>query len=176
MTRPIPPLAPDDHVLGVANVAVTLVEYGDYQCPYCGEAYPVLKAVQSAMGKELRFVFRNFPLVEVHAHALRAAQFAEAAAEVGLFWQAHDILYENQDALGDHSLAAYADRLGLDRTLLTAAFNGRHDDKIQRDFLGGVRGGVNGTPSLFINGLLYEGPRDAETLLEALRQTALQRA
>ncbi len=92
MSRPIPPLAADDHILGTPSFSVTLVEYGDYQCPYCGEAYPVLKAVQRAMDADLRFVFRNFPLVEVHAHALRAAQFAEAAAEAGLFWEAHDML------------------------------------------------------------------------------------
>lgn len=176
MTRPIPVLAADDHVSGPATAAVTLVEYGDYQCPYCGEAYPVLKAVQRAMGHDLRFVFRNFPLVEVHAHAMRAAQFAEAAAEAGRFWEAHDLLYENQDALGDQSLLAYGQHLDLDRALLTAAFEGRHDDKIQRDFLGGVRGGVNGTPSLFINGFLYEGPRDAESLVAILRQAARQRA
>lgn len=176
MTRPIPPLAADDHVQGTGTSAVTLVEYGDYQCPYCGEAYPVLKAAQRAMGAELRFVFRNFPLVEVHAHAMRAAQFAEAAAQAGRFWDAHDMLYENQDALGDQSLFAYGRQLGLDRALLLAAFEGRHDDKIQRDFLGGVRGGVNGTPSLFINGLLYEGPRDVESLVSVLKQAAALRA
>jgi protein-disulfide isomerase len=175
MTRPIPPLAADDHVLGGSASAVTMVEYGDYQCPYCGEAYSVLKAVQSAMGQKLRFVFRNFPLAEVHAHALRAAQFAEAAAEAGLFWDAHDLLYENQDALDDRSLVAAGDRLGLRRALLAAAFQGRHDDKIQRDFLGGVRGGVNGTPSLFINGHLYEGPRAEGSLIEALTQAAMLR-
>ncbi|MDE1568618.1 DsbA family protein [Aquabacter sp. P-9] len=176
MTHPIPALAGDDHVAGPATAAVTLVEYGDYQCPYCGEAYPELKAVQRAMGHGLRFVFRNFPLVEVHAHALRAAQFAEAAAEAGRFWEAHDLLYENQEALGDQSLLAYGQHLGLDRALLMAAFEGRHDDKIQRDFLGGVRGGVNGTPCLFINGRLYEGPRDAANLVVILRQAASQRA
>lgn len=176
MSRPIPPLAADDHILGTPSFSVTLVEYGDYQCPYCGEAYPVLKAVQRAMGADLRFVFRNFPLVEVHAHALRAAQFAEAAAEAGLFWEAHDMLYENQDALGDRHLEAYADQLGIDRAILAAAFEGRHDEKIQRDFLGGVRGGVNGTPSLFINGQLYEGPPEPESLISVLRRAATTRA
>ncbi|MEW6254657.1 MAG: thioredoxin domain-containing protein [Pseudomonadota bacterium] len=175
MTHPIPPIGAEDHVLGVPTFAVTLVEYGDYQCPYCGEAYPVLKAVQHALGTRLRFVFRNFPLVDVHAHALRAAQFSEAAAQAGRFWEAHDMLYENQDALGDQDLAQYGARLGIDRALLAAAFEGRHDDKIQRDFLGGVRGGVNGTPSLFINGLFYEGPRDAESLVAVLRQATTQR-
>lgn len=172
MSRSIPPLSANDHMLGSAQAAVTLVEYGDYQCPYCGEAYPMLKAVQRAMGGKLRFVFRNFPLVEAHAHALRAAQFAEAAAEAGLFWEAHDLLYENQEALDDRSLVAYGERLGLDRALLEAAFEGRYDEKIQQDFLGGVRGGVNGTPSLFINGHLYGGPRDAESLVAVLTQAA----
>ncbi len=175
MTHGIPPIAADDHVAGPADAPVTLVEYGDYQCPYCGEAYPVLKAVQQEMGSRLRFVFRNFPLVDMHVHARRAAQFAEAAADAGVFWQAHDMLFENQDALDDRSLATYGDRLGLDRAALVSAFAGRYDDKIERDFVGGVRGGVNGTPSLFINGQRYEGPRDAETLVAVLRDVAAGR-
>jgi len=176
MTRPIPPLGADDHILGTSDALVTLVEYGDYQCPYCGAAYPVLKTVQRAMGTDLRFVFRNFPLVEVHNHALHAAEFAEAAAEAGRYWQAHDMLFENQNSLGDENLVAYGDRLGLHRTSLAAAFEGRHDAKIQRDFIGGVRGGVNGTPSLFIEGVLYAGPMETELLIEALRQAATRRS
>ncbi|MQT15033.1 DsbA family protein [Segnochrobactrum spirostomi] len=175
MTRGIPPLAGDDHLQGPSDAVVTLVEYGDYECPYCGEAYPVLKAVQRAMGPDLRFVFRNFPLVDMHVHARRAAEFAEAAAETGAFWDAHDMLFENQGALDDRSLAAYGDRLGIEPASIAAAFAGKHDSKIERDFLGGVRGGVNGTPCLFIDGLRYEGPRDVESLVNALRAVARQR-
>nr|WP_244408544.1 thioredoxin domain-containing protein [Roseomonas fluvialis] len=151
---------------------MTLVEYGDYECPYCGEAYPTLKDVQRAMGDELRFVFRNFPLTEMHAHALQAAEFAEMAATAGMFWQAHDLLYENQDALSQRDLVSLGHRLGLPEPMVVQAFDGRFDRKIRDDFRGGIRSGVNGTPTLFINGLRYDGPRDPEALLIALRQAA----
>ena len=169
MTRLHIPVNSNDHIEGPANAPVTLVEYGDYECPYCGEAYPILKAVQSAMGAELRFVFRNFPLAEMHPHAVRAAQFAEAAAESGKFWPAHDLLYEHQAALDDQDLVKYAAKLGLDETVLKSAFEGRFDEKISSDFSGGVRSGVNGTPTLFINGVRYDGDRDVGSIVEALR-------
>lgn len=172
MTRACPPVGPGDHVLGPDDAPVTLVEYGDYECPYCGEAYPTLKAVQHAMGDRLRFVFRNFPLTEMHPHAARAAEFAEAGAAAGLFWEAHDMLYENQDALDDASLVAYADRIGIDRSAVRAAFEGAHDAKIRDDFLGGIRAGVNGTPCLFVNGTRYDGPRDLGSLIALLDRAA----
>ncbi len=157
-----------DHAQGPADAPVTLVEYGDYECPYCGEAYPLIKAVQAALGDKLRFVFRNFPLTEMHPHALHAAQFAEAAATHGKFWEAHDMLYENQDALRDADLAGYAHTLGLPSTALGQAFSGHYDARIEGDFSGGVRSGVNGTPSLFINGQRYDGPRDYDSLVTLL--------
>lgn len=166
------PVSAQDHSAGPANAPVTLVEYGDYQCPYCGEAYSVLKAVQQAMGNKLRFVFRNFPISEIHPHALHAAQFAEAAAAVGKFWVAHDMLYERQQALDDRDLVAYGNIIGLDAAKLRAAFDGRFDEKIEADFMGGVHSGVNGTPSLFINGLRYDGERDVDSLIAALEQAA----
>lgn len=166
------PVSAQDHSAGPANAPVTLVEYGDYQCPYCGEAYPVLKAVQQAMGNKLRFVFRNFPISEIHPHALHAAQFAEAAASVGKFWVAHDMLYERQQALDDRDLVAYGSIIGLDAAKLREAFDGRFDEKIEADFMGGVHSGVNGTPSLFINGLRYDGERDVDSLVAALEQAA----
>lgn len=167
-----PPVGPGDHSQGPAAAPVTLVEYGDYECPYCGEAYPVLKTVQQAMGNRLRFVFRNFPLTEQHPHAGRAAQFAEAAAAAGRFWEAHDLLYERQDALDDASLHAYARAIGLDGAHLVAAFEGRYDDKIRQDFSSGLRSGVNGTPTLFVNGVRYDGPRDVDNLVAVLRAAA----
>ncbi|GGJ04673.1 DsbA family protein [Neoroseomonas lacus] len=170
MSRLSIPVSASDHAQGADNAAVTLVEYGDYQCPHCGEAYPILKAVQRTMGDGLRFVFRNFPLTEMHPHALRAAEFAEMAAGAGLFWQAHDLLYENQEALGERDLLAYGHRLGLPSDVVAGAFDGRFDQKIRDDFRGGVRSGVNGTPTLFINGLRYDGPRDADSLIMILRQ------
>ncbi|MCB4767671.1 DsbA family protein [Ancylobacter sp. Lp-2] len=172
MTRSVPPVSVGDHSIGSHNALVTLIEYGDYECPYCGEAYPVLKAVQQAMGMRLRFVFRNFPLVDMHPHALRAAEFAEAAAIEGQFWAAHDLLYEHQNALDDESLIVYGDRLGLSRVGLLAAFEGSVDAKIRTDFSGGVYGGVNGTPCLFINGARYDGPRDVDSLVAVLDQMA----
>lgn len=172
MTRRLLPVSATDTVAGPADAPVTLIEYGDYECPYCGEAYPVLKTVQEAMGARLRFVFRNFPLTEMHPHALRAAQFAAAAAASGVFWAAHDMLYEHQDALDVASLTAYAARLGIERRVLQAAFQGQYDALIQQDFVGGVRAGVNGTPCLFINGVRYDGPRDRESLIAVLEQAA----
>lgn len=172
MTRLAIPVGNHDHIQGPAQAAVTLVEYGDYECPYCGEAYPILKAVQRAMGNELRFVFRNFPFAEAHPHAVRAAEFAEAAAGVGKFWQAHDLLFENQAALRDDDLYAYGLRLGLNAGVVAQGFDGRFDRKIKDDFASGIRSGVNGTPSLFVNALRYDGPRDVDSLVSVMRQAA----
>jgi protein-disulfide isomerase len=158
-----------DHILGPLKAGVVLIEYGDFECPYCGEAYPELKTVKEGMGDALCFVFRHFPLRQAHPHAERAAEFAEAAATVGKFWQMHDLLYENQAALADRHLAAYAKRLGLDATLIEAALGGQFASRVQHDFSSGVRGGVNGTPCLFLNGERYDGPRDANSLLELMR-------
>jgi protein-disulfide isomerase len=172
MSRLAIPVGPQDHAQGAADAPVTLVEYGDYQCPYCGQAYPVLKQVQEAMGDRLRFVFRNFPITQSHAHALDAARLAEAAAQAGRFWEAHDLLYENQDALSRHDLLDYAGQLGLDSAVVAEGFNGSHDERIEGDFEGGVRSGVNGTPTLFINGVRVDGPWDAESLILALERAA----
>jgi protein-disulfide isomerase len=150
------------------DAPVVLVEYGDFECPYCGDAYPELKAVQQAMGNGLCFVFRHFPLNQSHPHAQRAAEFAEAAATVGRFWEMHDLLFENQRALGDRNLTVYAEKLGMNRKLIEAALSGEFAARVRRDFRSGVRSGVNGTPSLFINGERYEGARDPETLVQWL--------
>jgi len=163
-----PPVGEEDHVQGPRDARVVLLEYGDFECPYCGEAYPELKAVQQAMGDKLCFVFRHFPLSQAHPHAERAAEFAEAAATIGRFWEMHDLLFENQQALDDRSLTLYADKVGMDGTLIEAALSGEFAARVQRDFRSGVRSGVNGTPSLFVNGERYEGERDADTLVRAL--------
>lgn len=163
------PVGADDHVQGPLDAPIVLVEYGDFQCPYCGEAYPELKAVQAEMGEALCFVFRHFPLVNAHPHAERAAEFAEAAATLGRFWEMHDVLYENQSALDDRSLVGYASELGFDRALIESALRGDYAARVRRDFDGGVRSGVNGTPCLFINGRRYDGPRDAQTLVALMR-------
>ena len=161
-----PPVGPDDHTQGPLGAPIVLVEYGDYECPYCGEAYSELKAVQKAMGDSLCFVFRNFPLSQAHPHAARAAEFAEAAATIGRFWEMHDMLYENQSALDDRSLIVYATQLGFDQALIESALRGDFSTRVRRDFASGVRSGVNGTPSLFVNGRRYDGPRDADSLID----------
>ena len=173
MSRLFIPVNAQDHAEGPELAPVTLVEYGDYECPYCGEAYPVLKAVQRAMGDRLRFVFRNFPISELHPDAVRAAEFAEAAAQAGKFWVAHDLLYERQDALAERDLLRYGEEIGLSPQVLRRAFDGAFDSKIEVDFSGGVRSGVNGTPTLFINGVRHDGARDAQSLIQALNRAAL---
>jgi protein-disulfide isomerase len=168
MTHLSPPVGTADHIQGAADALVTLVEYGDFECPYCGAMDTVIKETQRVMGAQLRFVFRHFPLVDMHAHALHAAEFSEAAATYGKFWEAHDILYKNQSALSDAALARYWAQLKLPEHDLIAALEGDDDVRIQNDFAGGVRCGVKGTPSLFINGRPYTGEHDVESLVAAL--------
>jgi protein-disulfide isomerase len=126
------------------------------------------------MGDRLRFVFRNFPLIEIHPHALAAAQLAEGAAEIGRFWTAHDLLFENQAALGEIDLFDFGERVGLDSSAVSRALDGRFDERIRGDFLGGVRSGVNGTPCLFINGSRYDGRNELDALIDALGKAAVQ--
>jgi protein-disulfide isomerase len=163
-----------DHIDGAADAAVTLVEYGDYECPYCGAAYPIVKEVQQRMGDRLRFVFRNFPISTSHPHAEQAAEAAEAAAVQDRFWEMHDVLYENQKRLDDPALHAYAEQLGLDverfdRELADHA----HAPRVREDFMSGVRSGVNGTPSFYINGVRHDDSYDVDTLLAALERAAV---
>src|SRR5580704_13959305 len=147
------PRAKHDHIQGPIDAPIALVEYGDYECPFCGEAYPILKAVQKKLGDKLCFAFRNFPLTNMHPHAEHAAEAAEAAGAQGKFWEMHDAIYENQAALEDDDLAKYATGIGLDgRRLLADVQAGANLARIRDDFKSGVRGGVNGTPSFFING------------------------
>jgi protein-disulfide isomerase len=181
MTEPrMPPLAAHDHVLGDDTAEVTLVEYGDFECPYCGAAYPVLKQVTKRLGKRLRFVFRNFPLAESHPHAEHAAEAAESVAARGgqkAFWAMHDLMFEHQRHLDDASLAEYAARAGVDAEgVLEDLRTGKYAAQVRASFMGGVRSGVNGTPTLFIDGIRYDGPRDAETLVEALELVASEEA
>ncbi len=160
-----------DHIQGPADAAVTLVQYGDYECPYCGAAYPIIKEVQARLGERLRFVFRNFPITTSHPHAEQAAEAAEAAATQGKFWPMHDLLYENQKNLRDRDLRAYAERLGLDVELFDEELAGHvHAERVREDFMSGVRSGVNGTPTFYINGVRHDGSYEIETLLAALER------
>jgi len=170
MNKLTPPVGPSDHVFGNPDAPVTLVEYGDYECPYCGRAHPVVVEGLRQMGPEARFVFRHFPLAEMHPHAVAAAEAAEGAGAQGEFWPMHATLYENQGALEPEDLLGYAGALGLDvprfaRELATHA----HLAKVEANFHSGVRSGVHGTPTFFINGVRHEGGWDAPTLLAALR-------
>jgi protein-disulfide isomerase len=163
------PMPNRDHIQGRIDAPLMLLEYGDYECPYCGDAYPVVKAVQKKLGNRLCFAFRNFPLSNAHPHALRAAEAAEAAGARGRFWEMHDLLYENQAALEDEDLARYAAALKLDvDQFMNDVLSGAHEPRIREDFRSGARHDVNGTPSFFINGVRYDGAAGVEELLEAL--------
>ena len=169
----MPVMEDRDHIQGPADAAVTLVQYGDYECPYCGAAYPIIKEAQARMGERLRFVFRNFPITTSHPHAEQAAEAAEAAASQGKFWPMHDLLYENQKNLRDQHLRAYAEQLGLDVELFQKELAEHvHAGRVHEDFLSGVRSGVNGTPTFYINGARHDDSYDLETLLGALEQAA----
>jgi protein-disulfide isomerase len=173
VARLVLPVSESDHVHGPSDAPATLVEYGDYECPFCGQAHPIVKTVQRRLGRRLRFAFRHFPLTEIHPHALAAAEAAEAAAAQGQFWPMHDLLFENQHALDDRSLVRYAESLGLDvPRFVTELAEHVHEPKIREDFMSGVRSGVNGTPTFFINGIRHDGPWDADTLTDALMEAA----
>ena len=169
----LPVSADRDHVQGTSAASVTLVEYGDYECPYCGEAYPIVKEVQERLGERLRFAFRNFPISTSHPHAEHAAEAAEAAAAQGRFWEMHDRLYENQRRLSDDDLHSYAQSLDLDADLFDKELTEHvHADRVHGDFMSGVRSGVNGTPTFFINGLRHDDSYELEILLSALQRAA----
>jgi protein-disulfide isomerase len=158
-----------DHQRGPARAAVTLVEYGDFQCPFCGRAYYVLRELESRFQDEVRWVYRHFPLTEIHPFALLAAEASEAAADQGRFWDMHATLYQHQSHLQPGELVAYAAELGLDIDAFSADLVAvRHRDRIRDDFLGGVRSGVNGTPSVFIAGELFHGPIEDVPLSRAI--------
>ena len=152
------PVSPADHAQGSADAPVTLVEYGDYECSHCGHAYPIVKRIQHRLGNRLCFVFRNFPLAEIHPHATAAARTAEAAAVFDKFWEMHDMLFEHQDAFESADLLGYAEKLKLDTVKFRDALGDQAiAERVQSDFLGGVRSGVNGTPTFFINGTRFDG-------------------
>jgi protein-disulfide isomerase len=159
LTLPVPVR---DHIQGPIDAPVVLLEYGDYECPACGQAYPIVRAIQKRMGDRLCFAFRNFPLANMHPYAEHAAEAAEAAGTQGRFWEMHDLLFENQDELGDENLAHYAAALGLDASrLIKEILAGAYTERVREDFRSGARGGVNGTPTFFLNGVRFDGGTDA---------------
>ena len=164
-----PSVSNTDHATGNLNADLVIVEYGDYQCPYCGAAYPVLKELIKEFGSQVKFVFRNFPLSEMHQYALPAALAAEAAALQGKFWEMHDAIYENQEYLNELFLFKLAEKINLDLEKFKSDIQKTElSDKIDADFESGVMSGVNGTPSFFVNGKKFNG--GATDLLQFLRE------
>lgn len=159
-----------DHVQGPPTAAVTLVQYGDYECPYTRLSTHVVQGIQSQLGEHLRFVFRNFPLIDIHPHALHAALAAEAAAAQDMFWAMHDALFHHQHALEDADLEQVAATVGLQIPEYKRAMAERSGiARIEADVAGGERSGVKGTPTFFINGVLYSGDWQHHALLAALQ-------
>jgi protein-disulfide isomerase len=164
------PVSEKDHMQGNLNAPVELVEYGDYQCPHCGRAYPIVKNIQEKFGNHLKFVFRNFPLTKVHPQAKIASVATEAAARQGRFWEMHDIIFENQKRLHNTAIMEYASQIGLD----PERFKQDLEDaelikKVESDFENGLRSGVNATPTFFVNGEKYAYDWDEETLEQFIR-------
>lgn len=158
-----------DHAQGNDNADLTIVEYGDYQCPYCGAAYPVLKELMKEFKGQIKFVFRNFPLSEMHPYARPAAIAAEAADLQGKFWEMHDVIYENQQSLNENLLFQLAEKIGLNLSQFKEDIQKTElEKKVDSDFESGIISGVNGTPSFFINGNKFNG--GAEDLLELVRE------
>ena len=163
------PVGSADHIQGNADAPVTLVEYGDYECPVCGAAYPIVKAVQKHFGGKLRLVFRNFPLTRLHPEAENAAETAEFAGAHGHFWEMHDALYENQEGLGLPLYLALAEAMNLPKAELSEALEMRvFRPKVRSDFMGGLKSGVNGTPTFFVNGKRHDGSFELDDLVAAI--------
>jgi protein-disulfide isomerase len=163
------PVSSEDHIQGDSTAGCVLVEYGDYECPSCGQAYPIVKRLQKHFGDRLSFVFRNFPLSQIHPWAEAAAEAAEYSASHGKFWEMHDRLYENQDSLSEALFVKLAAELGLPSAeLTTAVAEQTYLGRIQGEFDGGVRSGVNGTPTFFMNGQRYNGSYDFASMSDAI--------
>jgi len=152
------PVSSDDHAVGLENAPLTVVEYGDYECPYCGQAFAIIQALQKAFGDSLRFVFRNLPFADMHPHAQQAAEMAQAVGVQGKFWEMHDLLYENQRELGAKALLDYSAQAGANVQEVVAAIkSGEPRTRVERDLESAIRSGANGTPTFFINGERYDG-------------------
>ncbi len=163
-------IGPEDHVVGPGDAPIQMLEYGDYECPFCGGAFAEVEKVRRTLADVLLFAYRHFPLSRVHPHAMLAAEAAEAAAAQGRFWDMHAILFLNQSTLEADDLVGFADELDLDIDRFAADLSGhRFLPKVRRDFLSGARTGVNGTPTFFINGHRHDGPFDADALIDALQ-------
>ncbi len=165
-----PIVGEQDHFQGTANASIVIVEFGDYQCPHCGAAYPIIKEIQETFGDQVKFVFRNFPLAEIHHYARAAAQAAEAAALQGKFWEIHDSIFEQQSHLNNEFLFTLAKQYNLDLEKFKLDVNSKEViSKVEDDFESGIRSGVNGTPTFFINGTRFDG--GAPDLYQMLKES-----
>ncbi|PZF70763.1 DsbA family protein [Taibaiella soli] len=165
-----PPVSEKDHIQGSPDAPIELLEYGDYQCPHCGRAYPIVKKIQEQLGDKVRLVFRNFPLTKIHPQAKMAALATEAADLQGKYWEMHDLVFENQKRLHHTALKEYAQSLGLNIDQFDQDLN-REDlaEKVENHFYSGMRSGVNATPTFFINGEKYTESWEGDDLLNYLK-------
>ncbi len=158
-----------EHVLGDPDAPITVLEYGDFECPYCAAAAPILRRLVEESGGRVRLVFRHFPIASTHPHALTAALAAEAAGAQGAFWPMHDLLFARQDRLDDAALRAYAEELGLDGSRVVGEAAQQFADKVEADFATGLEDEVAGTPTVVIDGELYTGRMELAALRRAAR-------
>jgi protein-disulfide isomerase len=169
LARLLLPIQPEDHMQGAASARLTLVEYGDYECPACGSLFLTIRQLHQELAGDVRIVYRHYPFSGRHPHAQLAAEAAEAAGAQGKFWEMHDLLFEHQSALAQKNLLAYAEQLALDRDLFRQALKDRsYERRVREDFKRGVANGVYGTPGLFVNGIRYDGALDAQAILKKL--------
>ncbi|WGH75130.1 DsbA family protein [Tenacibaculum tangerinum] len=165
------PVNDQDQIAGPENAKITIVEYGDYECPHCKMAMPIVKRIKEDYGDDLRLVFRNFPLTQIHKFANDAARAAELAGEYDKFWEMHELIFRNQDQLDIDHLIDYAKQLGIDSDEFSARLEQNEKvEKVKSDFMSGVESGVNGTPSFFVNGKKYEGSWEYEDFSKILKE------
>jgi len=170
-TRLLIPIHAEDHAQGPSSADFTLVEYGDYECPDCGRLFYIIRDLQASLGSRLQIVYRHYPLNGIHPHALEAAEAAEASGAQGRFWEMHDLLFQNQNALKRKDLLAYGGRLSLNLERFRVELKKRrYEDRVREDFRLGVQNGVYKTPGLFLNGVRHDGAWDRDSLLHTLTQ------
>jgi protein-disulfide isomerase len=165
--RLVDPVIEEDHAIGPADAPITIIEYGDYECPTCLNAVPMVKEIRRLLGDRLRFVFRHFPQSSIHPHASAAAEAAEAAADQGKFWEMHQALFDHQKELADLDLSHLALRLGMEIYKFDSSRSNQvHRRRIAEDYAGGLRSNVRKTPTFFVNGVRYDGAADAKAIVE----------
>jgi protein-disulfide isomerase len=170
-TQLLLPIHDDDHVHGPAAAEFTLVEYGDYECPDCGRLFVIIRDLQATLGERLRIVYRHYPLSGIHPQAQEAAEAAEAASAQGRFWEMHDLLFRNQNALKYKSLLTYGESLSLNMDRFSRELKKEfYRERVREDFRRGVQNGVYGTPGLFLNGVRHDGAWDRDTLFQKLTE------